>query len=256
MIKNRSPYYIDTPFVSPLTGLTSTKYILKIYVWSGEKSAVPSEPSYQFTKNNVTAGVGSDSVNISRVIKDYLNFVPQKGILTSLIKGNNQMWVKSVAFYTTSNTGELNTPQNISVDLMVNGYAYGIEGRNQSVQSNKVLLDGTDFNVNRNGFFVLPIEIDQPTPPAASITIISSVLDGLVYDTAFSSVGTYTEFVVISKESGVVTSTQIIGTTSPRDILPWAGITDPLITSVDIKFTGYDLGTGTTITSNTLTITR
>ena len=256
MIKNRSPYYIDTPFVSPLTGLTSTKYILKIYVWSGEKSAIPSEPSYQFTKDNVTSSVGSDSVNIARVIKDYLNFAPQQGIGTEVIDGVNQMWIKSVAFYTTSNTGELNTPQNIFVDLMVNGYAYGIEGRNQSVQSNKVLLDGTDFNVNRNGFFVLPIEIDQPTPPTASITLISSTLNGLGYDTIFSSVGTYTEFVTTSRVGGTVTNSYAIPTTSPQVILPWAGVNDPLITSVDVTFTGYDLGTGTTITSNTLTITR
>ncbi len=161
MIKSRSPYYIDTPFVSPLTALTCTQYTLKVYVWSGLKSAVPAEATYEFTKENPTASTGTDSVNIARVIKDFLTFTPQEGTGVQLIDGANQMWVRTEAYYTTTDAGELTTAQNIFEDLMVIGLTYGREGRNQSVQANKVLLDGTEFNVNRGGVFVLPIQIDE-----------------------------------------------------------------------------------------------
>ena len=38
MIKTLSPYYINIPFVSPLTSLVCTSYTLKIYIWKGLKN--------------------------------------------------------------------------------------------------------------------------------------------------------------------------------------------------------------------------
>jgi len=105
MIKSRSPYYIDTPFVSPLTGLTCSQYTLKVYVWSGLKSAVPGTATYEFTKDNPTTSTGTDSVNIARVIKDFLTFTPQEGTGVQLIDGANQKWIRTEAFYTTTDAG-------------------------------------------------------------------------------------------------------------------------------------------------------
>ncbi len=174
MIKNKSPYYIDTPFVSPSTSLTCSQYTLKIYVWNGLKTTVPSTASYEITKQNPTTSTGNDSVNIARIIKDFLSFVPQEGTVTGLINGVNQMWVRTEVYYTTTNNPELYVPQNVATELMIGGYAYGRGGKNQSVQANKILLDGTEFNVNRGGFFVLPIETAE-TPETPSIIVIDTV---------------------------------------------------------------------------------
>tara|TARA_R110000782_G_scaffold104053_1_gene191780 strand:- start:338 stop:1096 length:759 start_codon:yes stop_codon:yes gene_type:complete len=251
MIKNKSPYYIDTPFVSPSTALTCSQYTLKVYVWNGLKSAVPSTSTYDITKKNPTTSTLTDSVNIARIIKDYLTFVPQEGTVTALINGVNQTWIRTEVYYTTTNTSELTTPQNITNELMVGGYTYGREGRNQSTQSNKVLLDGTEFNVNRGGYFVLPIKINEPVPVTPELVITNVTLNaGTVYDVAFTSAGSYVDYTLLVTPTTGSAYLDTLGLTSPQttDIGSLTG-------SMNFKMQGFDSGTGATIFSNTFNIT-
>lgn len=159
MIKGLSPYYITTPFVSPLTGLTCASYTLTIYVWSGDSTATPASSSYTILKQNPTGSVASSEVNISRLINDFISFQPQEGTGIQLINGNNQKWVRVETTYETTDPTDATTPQNIILELLVKGYGYGLEGVNPDTPNNKIMLTGNEFNVNRNGYFSLPLEM-------------------------------------------------------------------------------------------------
>jgi len=171
MIKSLSPYYITIPFVSPLSSLTCTAYTLQIFVWNGAKNEPPTTPSYEFTKPNPTASTGNDIVDIANVINDFINFNPSANDSTDLLNGNNQNWIRIQTFYETTEPLDATTPTNISVELMVKGYSYGMNGANQSTPTNKILLSGTEFKVNRGGTFVLPILTDDTD------TLINAVND-------------------------------------------------------------------------------
>lgn len=191
MIKSLSPYYLTIPFVAPASGLTCESYTLEIFVWDGLKSAVPATPSYEITKKNPTSSTGNDKVNIARLINDFIDFAPQLGTVTDLIDGNNQRWVQTQIRYTTANSSDL-LPQLQSVELMTRGYAYGMDGENTSTPANKILLSGTEFKVNRNGVFSLPVLIEETvTPPATlAITLIAETVAPL-YDMTYTETGTH-----------------------------------------------------------------
>lgn len=163
MIKSLSPYYLTTPFVSPRTSLTCTSYTLNIYVWNGSNSSTPATPSYVITKYNPTGSTSSDKINVARILNSFIDFAARKNTATSLLNGDNQKWVRFSTNYATTNPDDATIPQNVSTELLVHGYGYGIEGENTSTPATKVLLSGNEFNVNRNGFLSLGIELDQTT---------------------------------------------------------------------------------------------
>ena len=139
MIKTLSPYYVTTPFVSPETGETCTSYTLNIYVWDGDSDSPPSTPNYQITKSNPTASTGNDVVNVARILNSYLDLIPQDGTGQDFIDGNNQKWCKITAVYETSDEDDDDLEQNEIIDLIVRGYAYGIEGENTDTPDNLIL---------------------------------------------------------------------------------------------------------------------
>lgn len=189
MIKTLTPYYVTTPFVSPLTGLTCTSYTLSIYVWDGAITNVPASASYVITKDNPTGSTSDSVVNIGRIINDFLDFTPQKTTGQALIDGNNQKWIKHVVTYTTTNTAEATTPQLITYDLIVKGYGYGLSGINPDTPDNLIMLDGGEYKVNRNGVFTLPIE--QPVADFSTSTIDAVNESIAIYyqDTVLSVIG-------------------------------------------------------------------
>jgi hypothetical protein len=146
-----------------LTNETATAYTLKIYVWNGLKNTAPSTASYQVTKGNPTLSGGSDKVNIARLVNDYIDFLAQTSGLTGLYNGNNQRWVKAEIIYKTSNVLDLDLAQLPATTLLLQGYGYGLDGQNSQPPTNKILLSGDEFKVNRGGVFNLPILIDEPT---------------------------------------------------------------------------------------------
>jgi len=161
MIKTRSSHYINTSFISPLSGVTCTAYTIQIYVWNGAKTNAPVNPTYEVTKENPTASTGIDEINIARLINDFVNPSARKTNTTEVIDGNNNLWVKHNVLYTTTDPDDLNVPQNIAVDLIGRAYGYGDEGENPTTPADNILLQGREFNVSRDGVFVLPILADE-----------------------------------------------------------------------------------------------
>lgn len=157
MIKTLSPYYISTPFVNPTTLVTSTYYTLSLFVWDGDKNTPPATANCVITKQNPTASTGNDKVNVARLISSLLTINPVKGVSTSLLDGNNQKWVKHSVVY----SDDLLTEENITTTLLINGYSYGNEGENAQPPTDKIMMTGNEFNVNREGVFCIPILIDD-----------------------------------------------------------------------------------------------
>jgi hypothetical protein len=161
MIKTRSSHYITTSFISPLSGETCTSYQIQIYVWNGAKTNAPITPTFEITKENPTSSTGSDKINIARLLNDFIDVRPARGTTTEELNGNNQLWVKHNVLYATSDPDDLDVPQNIAVELVIRGYGYAMEGENPTTPTDKVLIEGREFNVGRNSFFSVPILIDE-----------------------------------------------------------------------------------------------
>lgn len=190
MIKTLSPYYLNIPYVSPLTDLTCTAFTLNLYVWNGDKSDVPATATYTITKENATSDTGNVKINISRLISDFIDFTPNIGTITEVVNGNNQQWVKWETFYTTSNPIDVSTPTNQNTKLFLKGFTYGLEGENATTPSNKVLIPIQEYKVSPTSKFIVPVVIDETEVVLATLTIDSitfiSVDD---YTLAYSSTG-------------------------------------------------------------------
>ena len=169
MIKSLSPYYITTPWISPLTSQIATSYTLEVFVWNGGKGNSGTIPTYSITKDNIESSIGFDKVNIARLVNDYLYINPISTDTTENIDGNNQIWVKTQIKYTTPNESDLQAIQNISVQLLLKGYGYGMEGENPQPPDDKVNLQGREFNVSRDGVFNLPVVAEEIESPIEAV---------------------------------------------------------------------------------------
>ena len=135
---------------------------------------------------------------------------------------------------------------------MTKGYNYGMDGKNAETPTNKILLSGTEFKVNRNGIFVLPIEIAETVPPPPSITITDVFnISGENYQIEFTYVGSYG--LIFNLQYNILGDIGInledISTTSPETFnISITGET------VEVQLIGYDNDTATTIYSNVFTI--
>lgn len=218
MIKSLSPYNLEIPFVAPLSGETCASYTLQIFVWSGVKSTPPSTVTYEITKDNPTTSTGNDTINISLLVNDFIDFTAYDTTATELIDGNNQYWVKTQILYTTTDEDDY-VANYEQVFLMTAGYGYGMDGENAQIPSNNILLTGTEFKVSRNGFFILPILIEE-TVDESTLTLDSVVLDtGSTYDYSFTSDFSFTQlYSQVRIDSGSAWSTALLfsGTTSPQ----------------------------------------
>ena len=251
MKKTLSPITIDIPLVSPATGLTCTQYKLEIRVWDGYKLSPPLLASYSKTVKNLTASTSTYTVNVSRLVNDFLDLQPKSNGSTALIDGGNQRWVKTEVFYTTSNVSEASTPQSAEVNIIVKGYTYGNEGANQETPANKNLISHNEFNVSRTGVFVLPIEVPEAAVVVPSLTLSSVVLvSGTTYTLTFVPVGSYSTLDGFVTNVGVDRHLQTLtGVTSTQTMdIPFTG-------SVNVKILGFDNGTATDIVSNIINIT-
>ncbi|CAB4148798.1 hypothetical protein UFOVP530_34 [uncultured Caudovirales phage] len=176
MIKNLSPYYITIPFVSPTSGLTCTAYTLQVFIWDGLKTSVPAEPIYEIRKQNATASIGNDRINIARLISSFINLTAQTMTVTDLYDANNQLWVRTQVRYETSNPTDF-LPKLTTTSLTLKGYAYGMEGENTTTPANNILMQGTEFKVSRNGFFNIPIFVGEPVYAPVEFLITDIVVD-------------------------------------------------------------------------------
>lgn len=179
MIKTLSPYYVSVPLISPNSSEICSQYTIKIYIWSGNKSAVPSEATYEKTKINAAGLDTTDKVNIARIVNDFIDFTCTQSIVTSLEDGNNQSWVKLEVYYATTDESDDDLAQLVQTVLATKGYGYFLEGENPQIPANKILLEGDEFKVNRTGFFVLPIYADEVT--TSNVTVKSYPINEIDY---------------------------------------------------------------------------
>ncbi len=169
VIKTLVPYYLEIPFTSPLTSVIATAYTLQIFVWDGLKSSVPVNPAYEITKKNPTGTGGNDKINISRLINDYIDFEPNVSSTTGIYDGNNQVWVKTQVIYTTTDEDDDGTVQLENTILAIQGNTYGLDGENAQPPVNRILLNNTEFKVDRRGFFCVPFLASEVDSYAVSI---------------------------------------------------------------------------------------
>lgn len=251
MIKILSPYYINIPYESPITGLVCSEFTLKLYVWNGLKTAIPTEPSYEITKTNPEGLTTSTKIDISNLIGSFLELEPKTVTDNEIINGDNQVWYSVSVFYITENTSELLTPQLQETKLALKGYNYGMSGENAETPSDKILMQAREFKVARDSKVIIPIEIDEPTIPTPNITITAvDLISGDDYNISFTSVGTYSIFyAIITPNVGDAVVVNVSGTTSPQ------AVETTFTGSVDFQMIGYDTTSGTNVTSNTFNIT-
>ena len=247
MIKSLSPYYVNIPFVSPLTGATAITYTLNLFIWNGLKNSPPAEPQYQITKENPTGSTGTDKINIARLVNDYINFEPNKSFITELNNGNNQVWVRQEVEYTTSDTDDNGVLQLAETVLCLKGYGYGLEGENPQPPDNKILIPIQDYKVNRNGIFNVPILIDEPTD--ASELVITDVVNtsGSTFEYTFTENFTYLTLQAQVRATSLDvwgTPTTFSGLTSPQSRIVSLG------GSFQTRIFAYNEATGNVIYSN------
>lgn len=251
MIKTLTPYYVTIPLVNPLTDVVCDSYTIKIFIWAGNKTAVPSLPEYEITKVNAAAANGNEKVNISRIVNDFIDFNFEQSLVTSLENSNNQVWVRFYVLYNDQPT----IPQLQFVELAIKGYGYFLEGENPDVPINNHLINLNEYKVNRNGYFVLPIQLQESEPPLPSITITGITdIGGGQFELSFTSVGTYPSMELL-----------IDDTSSAFDLIfNYDAPTSPLTLSVDVpevstdfEFTlsGFDIESATNVVSNIFTLT-
>lgn len=208
MIKTLSPHYIEIPLTNPTSDIVCEKYVFKVFIWNGSKDAIPSTAMYQITKINASASSGTDKVNISRIVNDFIDFNITMPSTTSLEDGNNQVWVKTSVYYNDMPT----IAQVQTIQLAVKGYGYFQEGANPSTPANKILLTGDEFKVDRNGLFVLPFLLDETAPDESSLVIDDVVDDYLYFTTNISYTEVYFRFRILP---GVGWSEPSARTTNP-----------------------------------------
>lgn len=190
MIKALTPYYVEVPFVSPLTGLTCTSFTLRLYIWNGDKSTPPTTPTYERTKENPTGATDNVKLNIARYINDFIDFTATLTTDTEPLNGNNQQWVKWDVIYKTSNPLDYTTPSNVNTKIFVKGYGYGMEGENPQTPTNKILIPVLDYNVSTNSIFVIPVQIDETEIVLGTLTIDDITnISGDSYELEFTQTG-------------------------------------------------------------------
>jgi len=245
MIKTLSPYYLEVPLVAPLSLETCTSFTLQIFAWNGLKPDAPAEPIYEITKDNPTASTGSEEINISLLINDYIDFTPSFSDATELVDGANQQWCKTQILYTTTEETDY-VPNYETTVLLLQGYGYGIEGKNTQPPTNNILLQGTEFKVNRTGKFVFPFLIQETVDTSEIVLEDVNFVSGSTYSYVFTSNFSFTQLYSQVFVSGVWSTPVLFsGTTSPQTRVVSGGLTGK-----PTRIFAFNEATGNTIYSN------
>lgn len=152
MIKTLSPHYKFIPWVHPFFGFTSKKYILRIYVWKGDKASQPTEPTYSQENINSLSRTGNTEVNISRFINDFLTANLITSSTTSINDADSTVWVGSNVVYYDDIGPYL--PVLDTQDIALKGYGYGMEGVNPVTPTNNYLATTSEQKVSRNSVYL------------------------------------------------------------------------------------------------------
>lgn len=164
MILTKSPYYLTIPWEHPTDPTTPEKYIVQLYVWSGDKTSVPATPVYEIDNKNPLERVGNSVVNISNYINDSLDYSLESDTTTNVIDANSAVWVKSQVIYYIN--GVAQSPEYINTYLALKGYNYSIDNTEDNG-----LTGANTCRVSDNTNYSLPIKVSETL--STDITIIS-----------------------------------------------------------------------------------
>ena len=173
MIRALSPYYVTTNLTYANPGaVVCSKYTLTIQVWEGSDQGYYGSDvdTYNITFLNTQEISTTHEININAIIQDYIEFqapFPNPGDTTQVLDGYNQRWVRTFVKYDSETTEE-----DVTLDFMTLGYAYGDQGKNYSTTTDDILLIAQDYKVSRNGFFIYPFVADSAQ--TLTITVLSS----------------------------------------------------------------------------------
>lgn len=246
-IKTLSPYYVYVPLINPLTLVVCESYTLKLYVWDGSKVASPSTPNYEITKINAAMSNGNDKIDIARIVNDFIEFQCTQLLTTGVQDADNQVWVKYAIYY----NDLTDVPGIQEVELAIKGYGYFLEGENPQLPTNKILLSGDEFKVNRNGHFVLPILLFEPVITPRELILMFFTLDvGTVYNYSLSSNFTYTDAYFFVRPVGVTEFTPLLGI-GGQVIVP----DDIADADFEVKAVAFDNVTSVNVSSDLITVT-
>ena len=184
MIRALSPYYVTTnlTYLNP-TSVVCSKYTLTVQVWDGLDTEYDgSNPNvkvntYDITFVNTQSDPTTHDININAIIQDYIEFkqpFPNPAETTQIIDGKNQMWVRTFVRYDEDGTAPAGTEpeEDVKIDFMTLGYAYGNEGKNYDDVADDILLKAQDYKVSRTGFFIYPFVVSDTD--TLTITAVSS----------------------------------------------------------------------------------
>lgn len=174
MIKTLTPYYLNIPWISPISDTIADSFVLNIYIWDGLIDEIPTTPSYSQTKINATESNENVSINISNLLADFIDFKPASSDTTELLNGNNQQWVKWGVVHTVGGVSET-IENSIKLSSFVNGYSYGLDGVNSQTPENKILIPIQEYKVSRKSVFVIPIETDLGDN-TSDVNVLNSVV--------------------------------------------------------------------------------
>lgn len=146
MIKVRSTYNVSCPL--DVGGVPLDSYTLDIYIWSGDYAAKPTVAEFTLTNINQENKIGFENVNISTLLKDYINISLATLGSTEVLDSTNTMWCEVIHNDTTT----------LLSDVFTFGYGYALDGLNATTPTNKILLQGDEYRVSRTSTFILPIE--------------------------------------------------------------------------------------------------
>jgi len=157
MIKARSPYYVTVPFVNPQTLNTCTKYILKIRMWRGAEGDAPTISNYEMTRYNYSNSTGSEEVDISAIIYSFLESVytsADDGVTAQNTINQGRARI-DIAYFINDNPDDFTRIlESHSICL---GYGFGNEGKNTTIPSSDVLINGSVHRCSSDGIFIVPV---------------------------------------------------------------------------------------------------
>lgn len=155
----RSPYYINTPFDFS----TTTKATIELKIWNGDITTdEPADPTITITKIRPTVDFSEFNTDISKLVKDYLDAIPNPTLSTTsdIIDSTNDMvkWVKYTASYTDATTSIADITGTL---LATDGYGRYAEGVNPGAPSDQILTSCDRRKVARQGIILLPFINDS-----------------------------------------------------------------------------------------------
>lgn len=149
---SRSPYYIK--FV-PTTGTPAVTYgVVRIFIWEGTPSAIPTLPTYTINKTVI----GNDQflvIEYSNLINDFINITFSSSSSYTVGDIQNYYLETDCVFYDATNTqvGNTITPTRV---VFSKGYDYFNQGANPTLTSGYA-SDNYEMNIPENYFPNIPV---------------------------------------------------------------------------------------------------